>query len=461
MKQVNKKKQTGWSALPQNILAGLTVSFVALTLGAAFGVLSGRGAFAGMISAALIALITSALGGTRIQCSGPTGPMTTITAVVVAMSHDALLKQFPTLPSEHFINLVIILGGVIMLLMAFLRLGKYVVYIPNVVISGFMNGIAIIIWLDQIKRVFGLAGKSALSGPLALNLGVTFFSALLVFVLPSFLKKYLPKYSRLLSATLLTVVIMTALVNLLRLPIEHVELSASINSWNDVVNLVKTNVPTHWEMPILLAALPFALQLAILGYLDTLMTSLVIDKMTRTKTKQNQELFAQGVANMTAGLVGGIPGAQATIRSVLMVKEKATMRLAGILVGVFALLGILLFQNMINLIPQAVFAGILIKVGWDVFDYMPLKLYVKEWARDRSQMMHNFCSSHADEPIFVTNREFVVIFGTTLVTIFFDLNIAVGLFTLLFYFHNKFLCKHNPMRDLKPVTETESFSQEL
>lgn len=193
-------------------------------------------------------------------------------------------------------------------------------------------------------------------------------SATLVFTLPYFLQKYLSKYASILSGTLLTLVIMTIASNALALNIEHVQLSASINSFGDFVNLVQSQFPTNWDWNIPLLALPFALQLSMLGYLDTLMNSLVVDKITQRKTKQNQELFAQGVGAAAVALIGGIPGAQATIRSVLIVKEKATWRLAGILVGVFALIKMLLFQNLINLIPQAVFTGILIKVGYDVFD---------------------------------------------------------------------------------------------
>jgi len=143
----------------------------------------------------------------------------------------------------------------------------------------------------------------------------------------------------------------------------------------------------------------------------------------------------------------------------LIVKEHATKRLAGILVGVFALIEIILLQNLINLIPQAVFAGILFKVGYDVFDWKPLRLYVGEWAKDRHQLLHPVFSRHDDQKIFVTNREFLVIAGTTLVTLLWNLNVAVLLFTALFYLHNWVFPRHR-MRDLKPVTETEGVTDE-
>jgi SulP family sulfate permease len=130
------------------------------------------------------------------------------------------------------------------------------------------------------------------------------------------------------------------------------------------------------------------------------------------------------------------------------------------MVGVFVLVEMLLFQNLLGLIPQAVFAGVLFKVGYDVFDWRPLRLYVKELATYRSRLLVNFCDRHDEEPIFVSNREMLMILGTAGVTIVFDLNLAVGGFTLLFYLHNKLLCRGNPIRDLMPATETEALTGE-
>ena len=157
-------------------------------------------------------------------------------------------------------------------------------------------------------------------------------------------------------------------------------------------------------------------------------------------------------------MVGGIPGAQATIRSVLMLKENATLRLAGVMVGVFVLIELVLFQDLITLIPKAVFVGVLLKVGWDVFDSKPVRLYAEQVVKKRAKLFGDFSARHDDEQIFVTNREMLMILGTTLVTVMFDLNTAVVVFSLLFYLHNRVLNRRNPMRDLKPEIETESFT---
>ena len=141
--------------LIHNAVVGLAVSFVALSLGAAFGILSGRGAFAGMLSAGVIAVITSMLGGTRVQCSGPTAPMSVVAAVVISVAYDKLSSQLPSVNPEHFVNAVFLMSGFLLVIMAILRIGRFITVVPNVVVSGFMNGIAVLIWIAQTKKLFG------------------------------------------------------------------------------------------------------------------------------------------------------------------------------------------------------------------------------------------------------------------------------------------------------------------
>ena len=169
-------------------------------------------------------------------------------------------------------------------------------------------------------------------------------------------------------------------------------------------------------------ALPFALQLALLAYLDSLLTSLVVDQKYSALhgvdeiTRPNVELRAQGVANGVVAFFGGIPGAQATIRSVLILNEGATRRIAGVLVGAFVLVEMLLCQDLVGLIPQAVFAGVLLKVGYDVFDWKTVAALLLRAQRG-------------------TLRPGAILFiaGTTAVTVFVDLSVAVISFTALFY----------------------------
>jgi SulP family sulfate permease len=379
--------------------------------------------------------------------------MTTVMAAVIAFSGASLATKFPDANADHFANMTLFLMAGIMLLASILRLGKYITLIPNVVISGFMDGIAIIIWLDQVKLLFGVGGKTALHGDFLANLLVFFSSVALAFIIPMIAKKYFSKFASLISGTFFTIVIVTTIAAILHLDIQRVSLATGLRSWSDFTSLVSSQIPTDWSWALVLTALPFALQLAILGYLDTLMTALVIDKLTGETTKPNKELFGQGVAHVAVAFVGGIAGAQATIRSVLMVREGAAWRWAGVLVGIFALIEMMIFQDWIKLIPQAVFAGVLVKVGCDVFDWLPLQIYSKQLFR------HNDSKQSGDSPV-VHSMEVIFVLGTAIVTVFFDLNIAVGVFTALFYIHNCVLNRARPMQDLRLDSESQGFSDE-
>ena len=441
-------QKTSLEDLFKNITIGLAVSFVAISLGASLGILSGRGAFAGMISAGVIAFITAMFGGTRVQCSGPTAPISTITAVVIAFAVSEYEAQ---LSSDQFITLVFLLMSGLLILTGLLRLGRFINLIPNVVVSGFMSGIALLIWNSQANVLFGLSGTEALSGVMLWNVVVTVMTVILIFVCPMVLKKLSPKLAVYLPGTLLAILISSAFAYIAHLPVQFTSLESNVNTLSDLGNVIAAQVPHNVQMSDLMIALPFALQLTLLCYLDTLLTSLVVDNMSGERTRQNKELMAQGAANGLAAMVGGIPGAQATIRSVLMLKENATMRLAGACVGLFVFVEIFLFKDFFSLIPSAVFCGILFKVGYDVFDWQPLKLYV-------AQMMGKVPKDKS-APGFVSHPEIMFIAGTMLVTLFYDLNAAVIGFTVLFYVVGKvFKLTEDQVLDLPVPEETEGVS---
>ena len=162
--------------LLRNLLVALSVSFVALSLGAAFGILSGRGAFFGMFSAGIIAFVAAALGGTRVQCSGPTAPMAAVMAGIVATGTAAFAKNPDALGGmtpDHYFNLICLLCGGIMILMGVFRTGKFISWVPEEVISGFMTAIALIILVGQAQVLWGL-GKPAFEGSIPVNTGIAF-----------------------------------------------------------------------------------------------------------------------------------------------------------------------------------------------------------------------------------------------------------------------------------------------
>jgi SulP family sulfate permease len=250
---------------------------------------------------------------------------------------------------------------------------------------------------------------------------------------------------------------MSVAVLLFGINVEKVTLGASLSSVADVTAMFSAHLPTHLPTGLIWPAFQFALQLAMLAYLDTLLTSLVVDKKvqlmfnSKETTAQSKELAAQGVANAAVATFGGIPGAQATIRSVLILNEGAVTRLAGVMVGLFVLVEMILFQDLISAIPKAVFTGVLIKVGYDVFDWQPLILY---WNEIKQGKVPD--AAHPTGRPMVTHLNMLFIAGTTIVTVLVDLNVAVVSFCVLFYVIGAF----RPIHDLIQDSETEGFADE-
>ncbi|MCU0398027.1 MAG: SulP family inorganic anion transporter [Cyclobacteriaceae bacterium] len=400
-----------------DITAGLTVSFAAISLGAAFGVMSGRGAFAGMISAAVIPIVTSLFGGTRIQASGPTAPMTAISALTIAFAYD----QFPVKDlAEQFITLVFIINALILIIGGFAQISRLISLVPNVIILGFMNGIGVLIWYDQLIKVLALKGNQPMQGGVLLNLALALSTFLMIYLINKLVRQIplRPSIRSLISGVLFSILIITVLIQVFKIQVEGVQLGTTSASFNEFFGMIAN----YWPAEIIrgeyiMMALPFSIQLALLAYLDSLLTALVMDKMTHEKSNLNKELIAQGLGNGLAAVVQGIPGAQATIRSVLLIKEGAQSRIAGVLLGFFALISLLLLKDWLALVPAAVFIGVLWKAGLDVSDKEFPKLYLaNRWYTSPER-----------------NVQLALIVFTTLITVLVDLNIAVLSGTALFY----------------------------
>lgn len=425
--------------LYQNMLAALVVSFVAISLGASFGVMSGRGALSGMLAAGIIACITSLLGGTRIQCSGPTAPMSAVSVAVFFAATQLSADKLAGMTIDQVFNFTVILSSLILLIAAILRTGNLIRFIPHTVISGFMSGIAMLIWIAQIKQLFLLDGTWTFGKTQALNTGVAILTLAIIFGLPRIKQRHIYRVvwaiMPFFPMTLFAIIFCTLLVHWLGLPIATIDIDATLFS-GSIVEWVGSQIPSEFSWNLFWFSLPLAFELSLLCYLDTLMTALVMDKMSREKTKRNRELAAQGVANAIAVMFGGLPGAQATIRSVLILKEGATSRLAGVLVGIFVIIELFVFLDWISLIPQAVFVGILFKVGYDVFDWTIVKAVYKKLTKQPTAF------SFFDLPLIVL---------TVLVTIFYNLSAAAIGATVLFYLIQKF--SNNVLPDLHGIVE--------
>ena len=398
----------------QNSLAALTTSIVALTLGAALGMLSGRGAFAGMISAAIFPIIACTFGGTRVKVSGPTAPMSAMMAVIVAYA-----LSDPSL-SDAFVSTVLYETAILLMLAGLFKTGRFIELVPRVVVSGFMTGIGLLVWKSQKETIIG----PDLSSPNWQNIVLTLFTLLLIFLSPKILRRV--------PGTLTAMIAVTAIYWYYPNWFPYAPAVGALKGGSFSIF-----VPDLRPM-VLLKALPYALQLAFLCYLDTLLTSLVMDIVMKEKTKRDQELGAQGLATFCVALIGGIPGAQATIRSYMIVKEGATERFAGVLVGVLVLVELFVLKSLIAIMPKALFAGILLKVGYDVIDWEPLKLYVRRyWWRKRAlaerSSVPDVIEAAKSNAMFVGHLEAFLILSTTAITVLVDLNIAVFIFTIVFF----------------------------
>lgn len=337
-----------------DIYGGLTAAVVALPLALAFGVASGAGPLAGMYGAIIVGFFAAIFGGTPSQVSGPTGPMTVVMT--------GIIMHFSGNPAMAFT--VVMLGGVFQIIFGLLKFGRFINLVPFPVISGFMSGIGCIIIILQLAPFVGgesvkgiLPSVLALPGlinqiqPHTLSLGL--IALAVVCFLPQKVSRYIP-------GPLLALIVGTIM---------------GVFFFNEasVIGEIPTGLPSM-QLPVFPAdefanILKYSLILAFLGSIDSLLTSLIADSVTRTHHKSDRELFGQGIGNIIAGLFGAIPGAGATMRTVVNVRVGGRTPISGALHAVVLLLMVLGLGGLAELIPHAVLAGILLKVGYDIIDW--------------------------------------------------------------------------------------------
>jgi len=418
-----------------NLFGGITAGIVALPLALAFGVQSGLGPDAGLYGAIFIGFFASLFGGTNTQISGPTAPMTAVSMVVIAgiiASHNGSVEQ--ALP---YILLVFLLAGLMQILLGVTGVGKYIKYIPYPVVSGFMTAIGVIILITQLLPVLGyyteddttfietfkpqaeevimtnilrdeagegilvledfeetinrseqiteeeilqeakVLAKSETSGVAgaikALPRAIANINWL-EFILASLTILIIYGFKRITTvvpSTLVALLVVSVGAYVLKLNYQPID---QIPGGFPIPNL---NIFTEFEFGQISPYIFTALTLAFLGAIDSLLTSVVADNMTKTKHNPNKELMGQGIGNSIAAIFGGIPGAGATIRTVVNIKSGGTTRLSGMIAAVLLLVILLALGPVASQIPAAVLAGILITVGIGVMDYKGLKAIPK------------------------------------------------------------------------------------
>jgi len=348
-----------WKIGRGDFFGGVAAGVVALPLALAFGVASGLGPVAGLYGAIATGIVAAVFGGTPVQITGPTGPMTLVVAGVVAAN---------MLPSGQ-VNLpvivgIIVLAGLAQVALGILRIGAYIRYVPYPVISGFMSGVGVIIILQQIFPMLGAEPPS--SNPLSilrqlhLLSGHIKWAAVALSALTIATVLILPRFTKAVPSSLVALVVLTALAMLLKLDVSAIgEIPSGLPS------LVMPSLDFQ-QLPTLLAT---AIELAFLGAIDSLLTSLVADNLTRTQHDSNRELIGQGLGNIAAGLIGGIPGAGATMRTVINVEAGGRSRLSGVIHGLFLAAVLLGLSGLVQHVPRAVLAGLLVAVGIGIIDY--------------------------------------------------------------------------------------------
>jgi SulP family sulfate permease len=382
-----------------DIFGGLTAAVVALPMALAFGIASGAGASAGLWGAILVGFFASLFGGAPSLISEPTGPMTVIlTAVITGLTannpENGLAMAFT----------VVMLAGVFQILFGVLRLGRYITMLPYNVISGFMTGIGVILIFLQMAPFLGqetpeggvlgvirnLPTLLANINPWETALGA--ITLAILFFYPGRLKKIMPPQ--------LVALVIGTIVSLIVFSGVEIRTIATIGEITP--GLPQLHLPMFSSEDLRLMFVN-AMVLAMVGSIDCLLTCLVADSLTRTEHKSNKELIGQGTANLITGLCGGIAGSGATTATVVNIQAGGRTALSGIIRALVLLIVILWAAPLTSVIPLAVLAGIVLKVGFNIIDWGFLKRVHK-----------------------ISWKAAGIVYGVILLTVFVDLMVAVG-----------------------------------
>jgi SulP family sulfate permease len=383
--------------LKGDMLGGLTAAIVSLPLALTFGVASGAGAEAGLYGAIIIGLFASLFGGTSTLISEPTGPMTVVmtavvTSLIAANPENGMAMAFT----------VVMLAGLFQILFGVLKLGKYITLMPYSVVSGFMSGIGLILIILQLAPALGqsspgggvigtlMALPTLLTNTVTIEMALFAMTLFILFFTPAKIKKNIPP--QLIALVLISIVSVIAIGGA---PIQRIgEIDVSLP------NMV---LPSFTQDQVRVMLLD-ALVLGMLGCIDSMLTSVIADNLTRSEHKSNKELIGQGLGNIMSGLFGGLPGAGATMGTVVNIQSGGRTALSGVVRVVVLIVAVFGAASLIEMIPLAVLAGIAVKVGVDILDWS----FIKRAHR-------------------VSRHSTVIMYAVLLLTVFVDLIVAVGI----------------------------------
>lgn len=350
---------------------GLVAGVVALPLALAFGVQSGLDATAGLYGAIAVGIFAAMFGGTPTQASGPTGPMTVVSAALVA----GAVGMTGSLESAMGIILAAFaLGGILQIAFGFINVASYVKYFPYSVISGFMSGVGLIIVILQLFPFAGLSSAKSTflviqdlprlfsdANPMALLLGAITIAVYYLF----------PKITKVIPSALVALIVATLVAYFGNFDVPVIgDIPSGLPSLQ--IGSILSIEPSQYSF-----ILEYAMVLAVLGSIDSLLTSVIADNMTKTKHNSNRELIGQGIGNMLAAIIGGIPGAGATKGTVVNINAGGRTRVSGVIHGLVLLAVLLGLGQLAAHIPLCVLAGLLIPIAFNIIDFKGLKHLLK------------------------------------------------------------------------------------
>jgi sulfate permease, SulP family len=379
-----------------DVFGGLTAAIVSLPLALAFGVASGAGAVAGLYGAVCVGFFAALFGGTPTLISEPTGPMTVVMTGIVATLTAANPENGLAMAFT-----VVMLAGLFQIIFGIFRLGKYITLMPYSVISGFMSGIGVILIILQIAPFLGQASpKGGVLGTLQsmpqllanikpVEAALAALTVAILFLMPSKLKRVLPPQ--------LVALIVGTVVSLIFFSGTDIRRIGEIP-----MGLPTLQIPVFTVNQLTVMVIDGAM-LGLLGCIDTLLTAVIADSLTRTQHNSDKELIGQGIGNLVSGLCGGLPGAGATMGTVVNIQTGAQTAVSGLTRALILLVVVLWAAPLTQPIPMAVLAGIALKVGIDILDWSFLKRAHK-----------------------VSLKGTLIMYGVMLLTVLVDLIVAVG-----------------------------------
>jgi SulP family sulfate permease len=335
------------------VLSGLTVAIALVPEAVAFALIAGLSPLTGLYAAFMMGLVTSIFGGRPGMISGATGAV----AVVLVV----LAKDF----GVEYVFATVVLAGALQAAVGFLKLGKLIRLVPHPVIFGFVNGLAIIIFMSQLDQFKDATGHWLTGMPLYIMLGFVLLTMAIIYGLP--------KITKVVPASLAAILVVFGVIAFFNIDTKTVGDMASIQGGFPPFHI--PNIPFEWET--LSIIFPYAAIVAGVGLIESLLTLNIVDEITETRGRGNKEAVAQGAANILSGLFSGMGGCAMIGQSLINVSNGARARLSGIVASIMLLVFVMFGSNLIEMVPMAALTGLMIMVAIGTFEWASFRTFTR------------------------------------------------------------------------------------